>query len=258
MTGIDKSIIKEALILAAGKGTRLSTHFSKILPKVLQPINDKPIIEYVIDLLEKMEIENIFIIIGYRKELIKDYFKDYNRKFNLFFIEQEKLSGIGDAILLAKEHIKEKYFLTILGDSLLNIENIESLYDLIRIHSPVAVEGTIQDNKDAIKRACEISYSPDYKMQYCIEKPKNPISSYRGVGLYAFHKSIFDYIASTPLSSLRGEREISDTMDLLSKQNQAWAFPIIGYDFNINTKEDIVSAKEYFLNKEQKLSQIHH
>ena len=58
---------KSALILAAGKGTRMKTE----LPKTLFPILKKPIIEYILDEVEKTSIKDTYLVVGHKKELLK-------------------------------------------------------------------------------------------------------------------------------------------------------------------------------------------
>ena len=63
-----------AIILAAGKGTR----FKSELPKVLHTINNKPMIHYVIESVNHINIESVCLVVGHKKELVKKSCKSYN------------------------------------------------------------------------------------------------------------------------------------------------------------------------------------
>jgi len=73
MTGDTEARITQAIILAAGEGQRLKP-FTKLIPKVMLPIADKPIIQYAIEALAQNGIRRIVMIVGYRKENVQDYF----------------------------------------------------------------------------------------------------------------------------------------------------------------------------------------
>src|SRR4030066_1556548 len=93
--------IKIGVIPAAGSGRRLG-YLSNLLPKTLFPIYDRPILHHVINLMEALGIEDIYIIVNVHKEKIKEYYKNIKKdlKPRLHFLEQKKLDGLANAILL--------------------------------------------------------------------------------------------------------------------------------------------------------------
>ena len=69
--------IKFGVIPAAGHGRRLSSlPLTRVLPKCLLPILNKPILEYVIENMKDMGVEDVYMIVGFKKELIQEYFED--------------------------------------------------------------------------------------------------------------------------------------------------------------------------------------
>jgi bifunctional UDP-N-acetylglucosamine pyrophosphorylase/glucosamine-1-phosphate N-acetyltransferase len=237
------TVIDEAVILAAGRGTRLNSEYSSILPKSLVPVNDAPIISYVLNLLKRFELRRIYVVVGYKKNLIIDYLKKNYEDEEITFIQQMKLTGIADALLLTKNYIKGNYFIAVLGDTILDLSNVSEFYHVLDKYSPIAIEGVTKDTIEAIKRACEVSFDKDSRIKYCNEKPPLPQSNYRGIGFYIFNSKVFNYIEQTPVSSIRNEREITDTINIIAKLGKAYAVNIEGRDFNINTKEDLNAAK---------------
>ena len=113
--------INIAVIPAAGKNSRLlDLPLTKILPKTMLPILNKPILHYIIDQLKSEGIKQIFIIVNNKKEIIRDYFGDgeeYGVKIS--YIYQKKLTGIADAIKLSNQYINKPFF-TILGDTFIS------------------------------------------------------------------------------------------------------------------------------------------
>ena len=100
-TKMSKSSNISALVLAAGKGTRMKSES----PKVAVLLNGKPLISYVIDSLKKSGIEEIYIVVGYKKEEVMDILKNYT---GLHFIEQKEQLGTGHAVLCAEQELDRK------------------------------------------------------------------------------------------------------------------------------------------------------
>ena len=94
----------KAVILAAGEGKRLRP-FTETMPKVMLPVANKPILEYIIDAAKKSGIDEIIIVVGYKKEVIMDYFKNYE-DMKITYVVQNKQLGTAHALLKAKKHIK--------------------------------------------------------------------------------------------------------------------------------------------------------
>ena len=88
MNEIETSTI--IIILAAGKGTRMQSN----LPKVLHPINNKPMLLYVTDVAKTLNPDKIIVVIGYKKELIIKALSNEN----IIFVEQKNQNGTASAI----------------------------------------------------------------------------------------------------------------------------------------------------------------
>ena len=73
--------MKYAVVMAAGKGTRMKSE----LPKVLYPILERPMIEYVLDALEQAGVDKILVVVGYRSGLVRE---TLSHRRNLEFVEQ--------------------------------------------------------------------------------------------------------------------------------------------------------------------------
>jgi D-glycero-alpha-D-manno-heptose 1-phosphate guanylyltransferase len=122
-------MIKEAIILAGGLGTRLRSVVSDT-PKCMAPVAGKPFLFYLIDFLQKSEVEHFIFSVGYMHEVIEHYLKINFRDLNYSISLEKEPLGTGGAIKLACEKIKSKDVLICNGDTLYKID----CKALIRFH----------------------------------------------------------------------------------------------------------------------------
>jgi bifunctional UDP-N-acetylglucosamine pyrophosphorylase/glucosamine-1-phosphate N-acetyltransferase/UDP-N-acetylglucosamine pyrophosphorylase len=103
---------KVAVVLAAGKGTRMKSD----LPKVLVPVCGRPMIEYVLDALTAGGIQRIIAVIGYRAELVRE---TLNGRKNLTFTLQAEQLGTGHAVMVCRELLAEHHgpVMVVAGDA---------------------------------------------------------------------------------------------------------------------------------------------
>ena len=119
-------MIAEALILAAGKGTRMWP-LTDNMPKPLLPLCGMSIIEQQIAALKKVGVKNINILIGHRMKEISDLLgngKKYGVEIN--YIVQSEQKGTGHAVSLAEKHVKDSFF-CLNGDTLIDEKNLKLL-----------------------------------------------------------------------------------------------------------------------------------
>lgn len=99
------------VIMAGGKGTRLYP-YTEILPKPLIPIGEKPIIEHIMDRFEAFGCKEFNIIVNYKKNFIKSYFLDNEKKRNVNFTDEETFLGTGGGLNLLNGMYHETFFLS--------------------------------------------------------------------------------------------------------------------------------------------------
>ena len=105
----------KAVILVAGKSTR--THpLTLSKPKPLLKIANTTLLEYNLNQLDGL-VEEVILVVGYKKEMIKDMFGDSFKKVKITYVEQIEQNGTGGALLSVKNHLKGK-FLVMNGDDL--------------------------------------------------------------------------------------------------------------------------------------------
>jgi bifunctional UDP-N-acetylglucosamine pyrophosphorylase / glucosamine-1-phosphate N-acetyltransferase len=140
---------KLAVVLAAGKGTRMKSD----LPKVLVPVCGRPMIEFVLDSLERGGIEKIIVVIGYRAELVREAL---NGRKNLTFILQAQQLGTGHAIMVCRDLLAEHRgpVLVVAGDApLMQSSTIEALMADYQRRPAACIIGTAYcDNPEGLGR----------------------------------------------------------------------------------------------------------
>lgn len=116
---------KRAIVLAAGKGTRMKTD----QPKVLVPALGVPMIEYVLDALRKAGVTEIIIVVGYGGDQVRNALSKYG---DLIFAEQTEQRGTGHAVMICRDALanKEGPVFVIAGDNpLVQSETVTALFD---------------------------------------------------------------------------------------------------------------------------------
>ena len=116
------------VINAGGKGTRLDP-FTRVLPKPLIPVGDMPIIEHIMQRYEEAGCFDFSIIVNYKKQLIKSYFSEIDRKYNIHWVVENEPLGTGGGLSLLRNKIKDTFFF-ISCDNLL----LADYEDIIRFH----------------------------------------------------------------------------------------------------------------------------
>lgn len=99
------------VIMAGGLGTRLSP-YTNILPKPLIPIGDYPIVEHIIQRFYNYGCRQFYMIVNYKRNMIKAYFDELEKDYSLEFVIEEKALGTGGGLSLLKDKIQETFILT--------------------------------------------------------------------------------------------------------------------------------------------------
>lgn len=98
------------VIMAGGKGTRLYP-YTQILPKPLIPINDKTITEIIMDQFKSYGCDKFTMIVNYKKELIKAFFYDEEKDYDVNFVEEKEFLGTAGGLKLLEGRIQDTFFL---------------------------------------------------------------------------------------------------------------------------------------------------
>jgi dTDP-glucose pyrophosphorylase len=208
----------QIVLLAAGLGTRLSP-ITNLIPKQMIPICGKPLIGYIIEQLISAHFKKFCIVLGKNGHLIKNYLKDGKQYgVDIQYVYQKNEKGTADAILSAKDFIKNDPFFLYLSDTIIN-DNLTKIvkqmasteHPIILLSSKISLENSKYTGNLTILKN---------EVTKILEKPKfeNTAFAWAGVG-YFKDNTIFDYIKNLNKSHTT-EYEITMAMEeaLLDKK----------------------------------------
>lgn len=97
-----KTLTIPIVIMAGGQGTRLDP-FTKILPKPLIPIGDKPVIEFIMDTFCEYGVESFHVSVNHKARMIKSYFEDMNGHYKISYIDETKPLGTAGSLWFLRD-----------------------------------------------------------------------------------------------------------------------------------------------------------
>ncbi len=211
-------MINKAIILAGGKGTRMSP-LTKAVNKQLLPIYDKPLIFYPLSILMLAKIREVLIIVN--KGQLDQYKKilpdGKNLGMKISYKEQASPRGLPDAFIIGEEFIDNKNIALILGDNFFYGQNLTAkLIDCTKLKkgAKVILHKVLKPELFGVARTNSTG-----KINFISEKPKKFISDQAITGLYFFDKKVVQYSKKLKLSK-RNELEITDLLNIYRKKNQ--------------------------------------
>ncbi|MCI4453501.1 MAG: UTP--glucose-1-phosphate uridylyltransferase [Thermodesulfobacterium sp.] len=252
-------MIRKALLPVAGLGTRMLP-ITKVVPKELLPILNRPAIEYIVQEIIQSGLDTIIFVIFSGKEAIVDYF-DINlalRKFleernkvellrlveeveskveNLVAVRQKKPEGLGHAVLMGERVIGNEPFAVILGDDLV-ASDVPCLKQMLSVYlelsakyedvSLIALEEVPREDvsKYGIVDGDRVSENI-IRMRRVIEKPplEEAPTNYAIIGRYIFTPKLFEYLKKIPKRG--GEYQLTDGIQGLIDDG----YPVFGFFF---------------------------
>ena len=211
-------MIKKAIILAGGKGTRMSP-LTKAVNKQLLPIYDKPLIFYPLSILMLAKIKDVLIIVN--KGQLNQYKKILpdggNLGMKISYKEQATPKGLPDAFIIGEKFINNNNVALILGDNFFYGQNLTSkLLDCTKLKkgAKVILHKVLKPELFGVAKT-----NLSGKIKFISEKPKKFISDQAITGLYFFDKKVVEYSKKLKLSK-RNELEITDLLNIYRRKNQ--------------------------------------
>lgn len=195
----------QAVIMAGGKGTRLTSVTKEQIPKPMVRIGKKPILEYQINTLKENKITDIWIITGPLHEIIEDYFGD-GSKWGVrihYFIEQQAM-GTGGALFFLKQELKNDFFL-LFGDIFFDID----LKRMIEFHRRRQASITLFAHPNSHPADSDlVILDEEQRVNHILRKNEPRIEYYKNMvngGIYCFHVCVLDSILKAGYLDLEKE-----------------------------------------------------
>ncbi len=207
-------MIDEAVVLAAGEGTRLRP-LTRNRPKPMLPAANRPILEYVFDGLIDAGITRICTVVGYKHDRVQNHFGSTYRDIPIEYIHQDKQLGSGDALLQAGGAV-DGAFLAVNGDQIVTPQIIADVLDEVESDGDAIAKLAVL-KRESIGEYGVIELDGD-RVTSIIEKPRDDVSHLLNAGVYAFSDEIFDVLEATDRTN--GELELPDAISALLESNQ--------------------------------------
>lgn len=208
---------RKAVLLAAGRGTRMR-ELTDELPKPMLSVRGRPILAHIVAGLRGAGVEDVLIVVGYRAEVVRDYFGDgTDHGLRVHYVTQVTQDGTGRVVELARDFAGEDGFVLSYGDILIEPSNYQVLT------APRPVDGAIisvKRNEDVSKGGA-VFVNERMELTDLREKPGpgEPTSPWYNAGVYFFRPSIFEWTARLQKSP-RGEYELTDAIRDLARSGR--------------------------------------
>jgi NDP-sugar pyrophosphorylase family protein len=241
--------LQTAVLLAAGRGTRLGT-LTADRPKPLLEVGGKPLLAHIVEGLVEAGLRRYIIVSGYRGEQVARWcaaFATLNSGITITEVRQQELNGTGGAMLAARDMLSnEERFIFGWGDILMDAANYPRFvaasnradYDLLL---------AVNEMEDPWRGAA-VYFDSTLRVRRVVEKPARGTSTTRWntAGLFATTGGLFDYLEHLQRSS-RGELELPQAIDAMTAAGRiVRAFQLEGFWSDVGTPEDLEAARLHF------------
>ncbi|MFK7871584.1 MAG: sugar phosphate nucleotidyltransferase [Oligoflexales bacterium] len=216
------------VIMAGGKGTRLDP-FTRVLPKPLIPVGEKPILEHIIDRFLALGVDEFYIVLNYKGNLIKSWLESTNKPCKIHYIWEETPRGTGGGLCLLPKLQSETFIL-----SNCDIMVDADYSDIVKFHqaqnNEITVIGSLQSH---ILPYGVVKFTEQGHLEEIVEKPKYTVTINTGI-----------YVLETKALNLIPKDGIFHITDLIThlteKQRKVGVYPVSETSY-----ADIGQWKEY-------------
>lgn len=217
----------KAVIMAGGEGKRLRP-ITCTTPKAMMTLLGKPIIDYILDLLEESDFSEVYITLGYLSDVIRNHVYSQNRKIKINYITESEALGTAGSVKNAIKKSDEP-FLVISGDTLCDYR----LDRIMEYHNANSCDMTVVTTK--VCNPSEygvVSAEPDCRIKRFIENPSftQAVSNNANTGIYVLSPNCLDVIPENIASDFS-----KDVLpEMLKEKMRVFQYPAEGYWCDIN------------------------
>ena len=200
------------VIMAGGKGTRLDP-FTKILPKPLIPIGDKPVIEIIMEKFYRQGFQNFIFTLNYKKEYIKMFLRENSFPYKIDWVEEDDFMGTAGSLSLLKGKINEPFFV-------LNCDIIltADYADIVKWHKENNNFVTLIGCHKEVKVPYGILELEDGVLKSFIEKPNYDVII--NTGVYLLEPGVIEMIPENK------SIDMNTLIEEISKKGKVSVYPI--------------------------------
>lgn len=254
--------LRKAVITVAGWGTRFLP-LTKVQPKEMLPLVDKPLIQHSVEEAVNSGIEQIIMVTALGKRAIEDYFdrsfeleyvlehkretkllrkmRELSSLVNICYIRQKEQLGLGHAVLTARGVVGEEPFAVLLPDDIID-SKVPALKQMIEVYEQYKTNVIAVDrvsSQDTIQYGIiepKLISTRVHQVLSLVEKPEpaEAPSNLGIVGRYILMPQIFDILEATPPGKNQ-EIQLTDALQLLLKQQAIYACEFEGVRYDTGT-----------------------
>jgi UDP-N-acetylglucosamine pyrophosphorylase len=237
-----------AVVLAAGKGTRMKSE----LPKVAVVLNGSPLLLHVLKNLESANIKRKVVVIGYRKDVVTDIASSFP---GVEFADQTEQLGTGHAVICAESNIKnsDKYLIVACGDA--PLISSHSFQSLLALHVEKGYSATVLSAKmdDPTGYGRIIRSADDGSLLRIVEQKdataEEKVVNEVNTGTYCFTtEHLFDALKNIGNDNAQKEYYLTDVIKIFRNSGKkVGAMTLLNAleSHGINSPEDLETAKQY-------------
>lgn len=214
----------QVIIMAGGKGTRLDP-FTKILPKPLIPIGDKPVVELIMEKFYQYGFHKFIYTLNYKKEYLKLFLKENSFPYSIDFVEEEDYLGTVGSLSLLKEKITDTFFIANC-DSIMDV-NFEQV---LKWHREQEAIITVIGCHNEVKIPFGVIEFSGGKLKKILEKPVHDVIA--NTGVYLMEPRGISYIQKNK------KLDMNILLDMIAKKEKVAVYPISDGWFDIGQWED--------------------
>ena len=243
MLGIWAEVPVIAVVLAAGRGTRMGPLTANV-PKPLLALRGRPIIEHILTGLRAAGIREAVVVTGYLAEQIERHLGSGEALgMKLSYRRQTRLQGTAQALLLARDAIRDEPFLLSWGDIVIEPGQYATLLDDYR-RVPCDALLAVNATEDPWQGAA-VYVDEHWRVTSLVEKPPRGSSRtpWNNAGIFVFAPLVLDY-AERLSPSARGEYELPQAIAaMIADGHDVRAYPVRGFWIDLGRPEDLAVAE---------------
>jgi len=254
-------MVKKVVIAAAGQGTRM-LHLTKGKSKHLIEVRKRPFLAYLLDNLFKAGYRELILVTGYKEELIEKFLRKYKpplkslrkSQYKIKIVSQYEILGPKDKeygtacpLKCVKDIVKRSHFVYLCGDNLYSVRDLRAMNNGGKYNFVAGIYSKSPEKYGVL-------VTDNGLLKKIVEKPKKFVGNTINAGLYKFTPEIFSKTARIKKSP-RGEYEITDAVNLLSREKKVRVKVIRDFWLDFGNPADIIKLS-YFLKSFKKFKKL--
>lgn len=231
----DTIYFMQAIILAAGRGTRMEELTSRV-PKPLLLVGGKPLLGYKLDAMPEA-VDEVIVIVGYMSDAVRDRFGMKHDRLKLTYVEQKELNGTADALWQAKDLLKDRFIV-------LNADDIFDPEDLARCAEEFDGWKLLVQQVEHLRRAGDVRLDENVHVDEIVEGDRHDEPGLASTNAFVLDTRLF----TQPLVPMREgnlEYGLPQTVVAAAKALGITIEPVFTSNWiQVNYPSDLVRAEE--------------